>query len=73
MPRHTVTAAQPAKWWATNDPDAPCPCGVSHTRAEHSYDPDIDDGPDPDDHGPGCDGPYNCTCTVPLFATTEGA
>lgn len=21
---------------------------------------------EPDDHGPGCDGPYNCTCAPPL-------
>ncbi len=23
---------------------------------------------EPEDHGPGCDGPLNCTCTPPLFA-----
>lgn len=29
--------------------DEPCSCGTSHTRAEHGYDPDVDDAPDPDD------------------------
>lgn len=30
------------------DDDRRCPCGVSHTIAEHNYDPDKHDGPDPD-------------------------
>lgn len=34
---------------ANKDDDRPCPCGVSHTIAEHNYDPDKHDGPDPDD------------------------
>lgn len=32
-----------------DDPDRPCACGRRHTAAEHSYDPDRDDAPDPDD------------------------
>lgn len=23
--------------------DDPCPCGISHTRSEHGYDPDKED------------------------------
>lgn len=40
-----LTHAQRSECWECNsiagfDEDAPCPCGRSHTIAEHDYDPD---------------------------------
>lgn len=36
-----------------------CSCGVGQIGDDEDHEPDCEAA---DDHGPGCDGPLNCTC-----------
>ena len=47
--REYISTCGPCRMYATAAAkramadDDPCPCGVSHTRSEHGYDPDDED------------------------------
>lgn len=52
----------------TPDPDncGHCYTNAPHTAAEHF----ATGGSATEDHGPGCDGPFNCTCPEPPVGVT---